>query len=286
MELDDKCTGQIRISEIDVITKNNKNVPIKREETSIYFNKYKSISPAIKRTQFPIVLSWLCTVHKVQGLRLTSGVVSFDFEKQTSLNEGQAYVALSRVVSIYNLFLIGKYICNVFKVKVTAIAEYSRLRENRFDTIYTDDVDCNILTISLLNTRFINRYAADISRTRRLTENNILCLTESQTKNYTDVAEIKQQLSTSVIHFNSCGARHQNFAFCVIQNIALSKHETFPGISVIDITNNSFSHNTIWIMLLYRSPSSSFTIIFNTSENLLSDRHIIDIVLGDFKGNA
>ena len=77
MELDDKCTGQIRISEIDVITKNNKQVPIKREETSIYFNKYKSTSPAIKKTQFPIVISWVCTVHKVQGLRLTSGVVSF-----------------------------------------------------------------------------------------------------------------------------------------------------------------------------------------------------------------
>ena len=164
MELDDKCTGQIRISEIDVIIKNNKQAPIKREETSIYFNKYKSTSPAIKKTQFPIVISWVCTVHKEQGLRLTSGVVSFDFEKQTSLNEGQTYVALSRVISIYNLFLIGKYICNVFKVKVTAVVEYSRLRENRFNTIYTDDVDCNILTVSLLNTRFINRYATDISR--------------------------------------------------------------------------------------------------------------------------
>ena len=232
------------------------------------------------------MISWVCTVHKVKGLRLTSGVVSFDFEKQTSLNEGQAYVALSRVISIYNLFLIGKYICNVFKVKVTAVVEYSRLRENRFNTVYTDDVDCNILTVSLLNTRFINRYATDISRARHLTENNILCLTESQIKNYTDVAENKQQLSTFVIHFNSCGARHQNLAFCVIQNIALSKYEAFLGISVIDITNNSFLHNAIWIMLLYRSPSSSFTIIFNTSENLLSDRHIIDIVLGDFKGNA
>ena len=35
-------------------------------------------------------------------------------------------------------------------------------------------------------------------------------------------------------------------------------------------------------MLLYRSPSSSLTRFFNRLENLLSDRHIIDIVLGDF----
>ena len=35
-------------------------------------------------------------------------------------------------------------------------------------------------------------------------------------------------------------------------------------------------------MLLYGFPSSSLTRFFNTLENVLSDRHIIDIVLGDF----
>ena len=93
LELDDKCAGQIRMNGSDVIAKNNKSVPVKREETSIYFNKHKSTSPTIKRTQFPLVLSWACTVHKVQGLSLTSAVVSFDLEKQKSFNEGQMYVA-------------------------------------------------------------------------------------------------------------------------------------------------------------------------------------------------
>ena len=35
--------------------------------------------------------------------------------------------------------------------------EYKRLQENRFDTIYTDHVDCNSLTISLLNTRSLKK---------------------------------------------------------------------------------------------------------------------------------
>ena len=35
-------------------------------------------------------------------------------------------------------------------------------------------------------------------------------------------------------------------------------------------------------MLLYRHPSLSLTRFFNTLENLLSDCHITDIVLGDF----
>ena len=182
------------------------------------------------------MLSWACTVHKVQGLSLTSAVISFDLEKQNSFNEDQMYVALSRVTSIDNLFLIGIYNRDVFKVNESAVVEHSRLRETRFDTIYTDYVDCNSLTISLLNARSLKRHAADISRTRRLTENDILSLTESQIANDTDVAEIKEPLSTFEIYFNSCGIRHENLAFCLGQNIVLSKHKVFPSISVIDIT--------------------------------------------------
>ena len=124
----------------------------------------------------------------------------------------------------------------------------------------------------MLNTRSLKRHAADISRARRLTENDILCLTESQITNDTDVAEVKGQLSTFEIYFNSCAVRHENLAFCVGQNIVLSKHEASPGISVINIKKKKFF--TQYTTLLYRSPSSSLTRFFNRLENLLSDRHI------------
>ena len=77
LELDDKCAGQLRMSGSDIIAKNNKWIPIKREQTSIYFNKYKTTSPAIKRTQFPEVLSWACTVP--QGARFKFNFSSCQF---------------------------------------------------------------------------------------------------------------------------------------------------------------------------------------------------------------
>ena len=69
------------------------------------------------------------------------------------------------------------------QVNEIAVAEYNRLRENRFDTIITDNVDFNSLTVSLLNTQSLNslkRHAQDISRVRQLGENNILFLTRSE----------------------------------------------------------------------------------------------------------
>ena len=61
-------------------------IPIKRHETSVIQltsvirNTNKLI--VIKRAQFPLRLSWPCTIHKVQGLSLQEAVVSFDIERQ------------------------------------------------------------------------------------------------------------------------------------------------------------------------------------------------------------
>ena len=74
------------------------------------------------------------------------------------------YLALSRVTSIDNLFLIEKHNRIVFKVNESAVAEYNKIWENRFDTSNADFVDCNSLTVSLLNTGSLKRHTADISR--------------------------------------------------------------------------------------------------------------------------
>ena len=71
LELDDKCAGKIRMSGGDIIAKNNKWVPIKKD-SYIYLNKYKITSPAIKKTQFPLELSLACKIQKMQGLSLMS----------------------------------------------------------------------------------------------------------------------------------------------------------------------------------------------------------------------
>ena len=78
-------------------------IPISQTSAQIEICHRKMLSPEIEKTQFPLCLAWACTVHKVQGLILSSLVVCFDLQNQKSFNYGQVYVALNRVTSIKGL---------------------------------------------------------------------------------------------------------------------------------------------------------------------------------------
>ena len=67
---------------------------------------------------------WGCTAHKVQGLSLAERVVSFDLEKRKSFNQGKLYVALGRISSMSEMYLIGSYNNAALKVKKKKKKEY------------------------------------------------------------------------------------------------------------------------------------------------------------------
>ena len=89
--MDDFNAG-IKKRNSDALARQNLWIPVERAEASIRLRANKESSPVIKRTQFPLLLPWACTVHKVQGLSLDKAVISFDLLKQRSFNYGQMYV--------------------------------------------------------------------------------------------------------------------------------------------------------------------------------------------------
>ena len=134
VKFNDKNPGLITM-ESDSFARQQQWVPIMKHEVSFGFKKNKS-QPCIKRTQFPLALSWACTAHKVQVLILDEDVISFDLHRQRSFNQCQMYVSSSRITSLDRMFLIGNYHKTAIKENSSAKQEYQRLRqENKFTTL-------------------------------------------------------------------------------------------------------------------------------------------------------
>ena len=83
-------------------------VPINRVDTHISLSR-KYILHVISRTQFPLILAYAYTIHKVQGLTVPNTVLVLDLVKQKSFNYDQIYVALSSAKSQAGLTFVGDF---------------------------------------------------------------------------------------------------------------------------------------------------------------------------------
>ena len=181
IKFDDETIGKKQMN-TDNFAKRNKVVPISKVEATINIHTSKPFSPAIKRMQFPLMLAWACTVHKVQGKQFPNVVISFKLHKQRCFNYGQMYVALSRVTSLNGLFLIDDYSRSAIRADPKAAREYEILRQE-YPVEPIEDCDLvsdSTLTITLLNTRSLRKHAIDIVHDNILMDSDVICLTETQ----------------------------------------------------------------------------------------------------------
>ncbi|XP_062327719.1 uncharacterized protein LOC134028267 [Osmerus eperlanus] len=95
VEFDDSKIGQLQRAKITTANNTHRNLTIIKPVEDRVSN-----NGGIRR-QYPIQLSWGCTVHKVQGLTVKSAVVNL----KKIFAPGQAYVALSRVSSLSGLVI-------------------------------------------------------------------------------------------------------------------------------------------------------------------------------------
>ena len=99
----------------------------------------------------------------MQGVSLAEVVVGFDLEKRKSFNQEQLNVALSRISSMHEMYLIGSYNKAALKVNESAKKEYGRLRsEGLFKSQSHLAVTQTSITITLLNTRSLKLHVLDI----------------------------------------------------------------------------------------------------------------------------
>ena len=98
-----------------------------RTEATIALSKSQTCT--IKRTQFPIMLAWACTIHKAQVLTLENLYVPFNLSKQKTFGNCQIYVALSRAKYMNSLYVSGKVEKSMIRADQDALDKYERLRK-------------------------------------------------------------------------------------------------------------------------------------------------------------
>ena len=286
ISLDDNSAG-LKSKQTDAISRQNNWVVIERAESTFNVKKRVTNSPCVRRTQFPLMLSWACTCHKVQGLSLQSAVISFDLLRQRQFNVGQMYVALSRVTNINGLYLIGEFSEKAIRINRKADAEYERLRnENIFQAIKDFDIAPHSITITLVNTRSLRKHAIDISADKHLCNSDIICLTETQLLPENDTSNIESDLHEFVFEYNSCALhKFKSLAICYKNELRITEHVKFSGVSVVSFIKADFSHNPFSLLLIYRQPGNVPQSFYDNLTDILQNKNI-DIILGDFNIDA
>ncbi|XP_066927184.1 uncharacterized protein [Clytia hemisphaerica] len=201
----------LRMDEDDIGTKAKNNDTYGRENNLVPIEKIEKEfgvkpgrhRPSIKRIQFPLMLAWACTVHKVQGQTFSKIVFNFDLYGQRYFNAGQVYVALSRVTSLQGLYLMGKFNTKAIRCDTKATEEYNYMRENLSLKTTTDEelLNDNGLKISLLNVRSLKKHAIDIKHDRSISESGLIFMTETQLANNSE--EVENILAPLSLHTNN-----------------------------------------------------------------------------------
>ena len=272
----------LKCIESDPYARHHNVVPIERAETDIHVNKKNLSSPAIKRTQFPLVLSWATSIHKVQSLSVTEAVISFDLQRQRQFNAGQMYVAMSRVRSLKGLYLTGTFDKKAIKANKKAFEEYERMRNECVLSPAASIPLCSeSLTICLLNTRSLQLHALDIAAVNEITESDIVCFTETQLSPDHDTTDICNKLSF-YMDFNNSNNKFQSIAYGVKDfDCYRGCDNSNPGVSVIMIEKDTFSDSEIWIGILYKLHSQPVQDFYDQLRNFVNSNNI-QILLGDF----
>jgi len=285
VKLSDERAG-VKATNSDSTSRENHWVPIERAEASFTLKGRSANSPMIRRTQFPLILAWACTCHKVQSLSIPEAVISFTLHRQRHFNPGQMYVALSRVTTLSGLYLLGNYSKSAINVNTSADKEYERLRVERpFSPVEKLEILDENLTITLLNIRSLRKHAVDINSDKRLVNNDILFLTETQLSPNNPTADIEQTLSCFQFEFNSSHiSKYKSLAFCYQNQVSVIEHEKHEGMSILTIRKPSFADISIKIALIYRQPNSTLRTFYEVIQAVVERQ--IDILLGDFNIDA
>ena len=124
--------------------------------------------------QFPLRLSWASTVHKVQGVTIPKGI-NVVCHADKKLQNGMAYVMLSRSECMDNVFLTEDFDLSMIRCVKEALIENQKL-EKRCIVSHEKAKKFNIFYANAQN---LNHHLLDIQTDIHANQSDLICLVET-----------------------------------------------------------------------------------------------------------
>ena len=261
---------------------NQNFVPIERVEAKFSVSKKQKMSTTT-RTQFPLLLAYACTVHKVQGLTLNKVVISFNLERQRNFNPGQIYVAFSRPTSLNGLFCTGHYNKSAIHASQKVHEEYTRLRkrDNLLLPLKSLIQTESSLTISLLNIRSFKRHVKGLIGYGEIMNSDVLLLTETHIDKF-DHTNVTTSLDKFTVYPNNDINKYKSQLIGTDQVfVKVTSFQKWSGFTLLQMKKSLFSDDIMSILLVYRCHSESLH-KFLTDLSSIKLAFNLDMIFGDF----
>jgi exonuclease III len=247
----------------------------------------------VTRHQYPFILAWSVTIHKVQGMTTHNITVSLS----TIFKPGMGYVALSRVTSLEGLFLVkedydeNKIYCDISVHKALQLMPDAKTLPQWTAQVNLTSLNSQCILISH-NIEGLIPHLQDFSRNVVTHQSDIIALQETwtayvvnqplpyyslhlQPRNYSGIAEVPDSLKTTTkggVGFYI----HQDFAYEII-------HTEQCGIECIAA---KFPSLHLSVYNVYRPPQLPLLyFVRKLTELLQNSETAANIVVGDFNVN-
>ena len=149
--------------------------PIEKIEFRFSMSKKQTNNQVMTATQFPLKLAFACTAHKMQGATIPKpDCLIVDLRRVRE--PAQAYVMLSRVQAISQLFIIENVSENKIYPSTLALAEVERLSSVSINSTEMQQ-DCTLITS--LNIHSLPKHFSDLSHDYVMKQSKMICIQET-----------------------------------------------------------------------------------------------------------
>ena len=260
-------------------------VPVLRHKGQ--YQKLNKKGAQINRTQFPLTLAWAVTIHKCQGLTLEKVVV--DMKGAKRFNNGQAYVAFSRVKSIHGLHILN---FDESGIKThSAVTDAMKELHNKYLPIpplpeFDNPELASAITIGHINIHYFLDKQKDLISELKLYKNiDIMCFTETHLQSQHDVAHYLDTYDYIAYRKDKSDISNQYGMMLCVSSKLPSQLLTLIGIHHLEFCGASVTlpSGKVSICTVYARPSLSTTIKLQDLQNIISQlpKDTPSFIIGD-----